>query len=162
MLLIGSRAIRYHFPEFREPVDWDLVGTTDDLRRLDRVLTRRETERRVPAERLFKAHYLYEGTRVEVANADLIPYWRRVCEVFEDAPTFDGGPLGTVRVASPDYLLLTKQCGLVYGIAHWHKNLEDVYYLRDRIPRISEEVAALWPLCVADSQRMFEAGHRRT
>lgn len=161
MLLIGSRAIRFHLPEFREPVDWDLVGDTEDIRRLDTVLERRDRERRIPAARLVKAHYEWERSLVEVANADRVPYWRRVLELFADAPTLDAGLLGTVRVASLDYLLLTKQCGLVYGIVHWHKNLEDVYFLREHVLAMPEAIAELWPLAVRDSARMFARGHRR-
>jgi len=161
MLLIGSRAIRYHFPEFRPPVDWDLVGTTREILHLDELLERHRPRRRTPLEQQDKAHFLHDGRLVEVANADRSAYWGRVYHTFEAAPVVDGGRLGELRLAPAAFLLLTKQCGLVYDIVHWHKNLEDVYFLRDRIPEMPESIAALWPDAVADSARMFERGHRR-
>lgn len=70
-------------------------------------------------------------------------------------------PIGTLAVPPAAYLMLTKHCGLIYRITHWHKNLEDLYYLRDRIPTVPEEVAALLPDCLADSRRMFAQSHLR-
>jgi hypothetical protein len=34
MLLIGSRAIRFHLPSFREPKDWDLIASEEELARV--------------------------------------------------------------------------------------------------------------------------------
>jgi hypothetical protein len=158
MLLIGSRAIVHHFPRFRPPRDWDLIGTDEDIARLDRALPR---SGRGHSQRRDKVHYLYDGVLVEVANASAVPYWARVCEAFADAPTMDEPVLGTLRIPHPGFLLITKHCGLVYRIAHWHKNLEDLYFLRDRIPTIPEPVAALLPHALADSRRMFAESHRR-
>lgn len=158
MLLIGSRAIRYHFPDFREPRDWDLIGTDEDIARLDRILERSPSDR----QRREKVHYRLGDVLVEVANASVLPYWKRVDETFRDAPTIEAPPFGTLRIPSASYLLLTKQCGLIYHIVHWHKNLEDFYYLRDRIPTIPDDVAALLPETLADSRRMFASGHLRS
>jgi hypothetical protein len=155
MLLIGSRAIVHHFPSFRPPRDWDLVGTDADIARLDRVLPR-ATRR---AQRPEKVHYVYRNVTVEVANASVLPYWATVSATFADAPSIMDPVLGAMRIPDPGFLLLTKQCGLVYRIAHWHKNLEDLYFLRDRIPTMPENVAALLPLALEDSRRMFGERH---
>lgn len=157
MLLIGSRAIRHHFPEFRPPRDWDLVGTDEDIERLDRALPRstRHTQRRE------KAHYVYGGALVEVVNASAVPYWATVSATFADAPAIEDPVLGVLRIPHPGFLLLTKHCGLIYRIVHWHKNLEDLYFLRDRIPSIPEHVAALLPHALGDSRRMFADNHDR-
>lgn len=44
MLLIGSQALRYYLPSFREPGDWDFIGTIDEVEafikaRKDKVLS---------------------------------------------------------------------------------------------------------------------------
>ena len=70
MLLISSRAIRYHFPDFREPRDWDLIGTDEDIARLDRILERSPSDR----QRREKVHYRLDDVLVEVANASVVPY----------------------------------------------------------------------------------------
>ena len=156
MLLIGSRAIRYYFPDFREPLDWDLVGTTEEIAALDRVLPRHDDGKRAD-----KAHFRYGRAVVEVANASLIPYWGLVLERFESAPVIHEPALGELRVAPAAYLMLTKHCGLIYPVLHWHKNLEDLYFLRERITHVPEDLAALIPETLADSKRMFIAMHER-
>ena len=155
MLLIGSRAIRHHFPEFRPPRDWDLVGTEADIARLDGLLPRSPLD--VPG--ATKTCYSYRGVLVEVANGTMIPYWDSVREAFASEPTIEDPVLGKLAIPPPGFLLLTKQCGLIYHIAHWHKNLEDLYFLRDRIPTIPERVAAFLPHALGDSRRMFAEGH---
>jgi hypothetical protein len=154
MLLIGSRAIRIHFPEFRAPRDWDLIGNEEEIAALDRVLPRTKSRQRPE-----KAHFDYGDVVVEVANATASPYWTTVRETFALEPAFDEPVLGTLHVAPPAYLLLTKQCGLIYQIFHWHKNLEDLYFLRDRVPEIPEHIATLLPGSVDDSRRMFARLH---
>jgi len=154
MLVIGSRAICYHFPDFRPPRDWDLVGTDEEIARLDRLLPRAWRPRSV-----HKAHFRLGQVLVEVANASTDEYWGKVLCQFQDEPTIEEPTLGTMHVAPAPYLLLTKHCGLIYRIAHWHKNLEDLYYLRERIPTIPDSIAALLPDALADSRRMFEKPH---
>ncbi len=158
MLLIGSRAIRHHFPEFRPPRDWDLVGSDEDIAHLDRMLPRSPLD----TSGLEKACFSYRGVLVEVANGSVVPYWARVCEALANEPTIEDPVLGKLAIAPPGFLLLTKQCGLIYHITHWHKNLEDLYFLRDRIPSIPEHVAALLPHALSDSRRMFVANHQST
>lgn len=156
MLLIGSRAILHHLPSFRPPRDWDLVGTSDEIARLDGSLTRSTHHTQRPD----KAFYFHQGNLVEVVNTDLVPYWAKVVRAFEDEPGVIRDPiLGELRIPPVGFLLLTKQCGLIYRIAHWHKNLEDLYFMRDRIPTIPPHAAALLPDALADSRRMFAESH---
>lgn len=156
MLLIGSRAIRHHFPDFRPPVDWDLVGTSEEIAALDQKLPRKEKRRRAE-----KAHYRYGDAMVEVANASAVPYWGRILDAFAAEPTLEEPTLGTLRIAPAGYLLLTKHCGLIYPVVHWHKNLEDLYFLRERVPHIPEHLAALIPETIDDSRRMFLSLHEK-
>ena len=168
MLLIGSRAIRFHLPGFREPRDWDLVATEEELARVAAALPAnqwphkegedpRPTNRGSDLKHLFR----YGENLVEVARASLIPYWEKVRTLFADAEVIVDPVLGELRIAPLDFLLLTKQCGLVYPIVHWHKNLADVYTLRDSLRSVSREVADLWPDCMEDSRRMFKETHAR-
>ncbi len=155
MLLIGSRAIRFYFPEFREPRDWDLVGTQTEID---------ELTQRLPLagpQRPDKAHFMCGDRLVEVGNASVLPYWAKILERFCDGPRLHDPELGSLVVAPAEYLLLTKHCGLVYRVVHWHKNLEDLYFLRDRITTIPAEVAELVADTVNDSARMFASSHGR-
>lgn len=157
MLLIGSRALRFHFPEFREPVDWDLVGSRSEAERLGKRLAPAET--RSDARGRGKLNFRYDGALVEFALTDQKPYWQKVVETFSDEPVMEDRVLGRMTIPPASFLMLTKQCGLIYRIGFWHKNLEDLYYLRNLIPEIPDRVAALLPAAQADSASMFAARH---
>ncbi len=156
MLLIGSRAIVLHFPDFRAPKDWDLIATPAEIDRLREVLEPLE----LPGGST-KPTFRYDGAMLEVASTGTSEYWAHVYDLFANEPQLDVPQLGRLRVAPAAYLLLTKQCGLVYHTAHWHKNLEDLYFLRDRIPVISDQISALLPLTLADSADMFGERHAK-
>lgn len=158
MLLIGSRAIRYHFPDFREPRDWDLIGTDEDIARFDRILPRSERH----AQRPDKTFYMYGDDMVEVANASVVPYWKTVCERFENGPVVEDPVLGALRIPSAAYLLATKQCGLIYRVHYWHKNLEDIFWLKARIHDVSEDAADLLELTYQDAKRLRAENHARS
>ena len=137
MLVFGSRALRYHFPQFREPKDWDLAGTHADMERLDQVLPRRGHQ--AP----HKAHFEYGGALVELDIAEECEFWARALHSFRDAPILDEPVLGPLRVPPPALTLVTKQCSLIYHVRHWHKNLEDLYQLQQWITEVPREVRDL-------------------
>jgi hypothetical protein len=153
MLVFGSRALRYHFPQFREPRDWDLAGTRADVERLDQVLPRRG--RQAP----YKAHFEYDSVTVEVDIAEERPFWTRAMHVFRDAPILEESVLGPLRVPPPAFLLFTKQCGLIYGVRHWHKNLEDIYQLQQWITEVPQEARDLLRAMQEDTRRMHGEAH---
>jgi hypothetical protein len=137
MLVYGSRALRYHFPQFRDPKDWDIVGTLADVERLDKVLPRRGSQDQ------YKVHFDYGSVMVEVDLAEEHPFWARALHLFRDAPILDEPVLGPLRVPPPALVLFTKQCGLIYGVLHWHKNLEDLYQLQQWITEVPPEAREL-------------------
>lgn len=155
MLLIGSRAIRHHLPSFRLPRDWDLIGTEAEIARLDGLLPRSTHHTSRPD----KTFFFYGGAMVEVANASIDAYWIDLLAAFAKEPFIEDPVLGRLVIPPLGYLLLTKQCGLIYRVLHWHKNLEDIYFIRDRVPTIPEKVAALIPDLLAHTRRMYAAKH---
>jgi hypothetical protein len=155
MLVFGSRALRYHFPQFRQPRDWDLAGTRADVERLEQVLPRRGHQA------AYKAHFQYDSTMVEVDIAEERPFWMHAMQVFRDAPILDEGVLGPLRVPPPAFMLVTKQCGIIYGIKHWHKNLEDLYQLQEWITDVPPEVRDLLRPLQEISRGMYAEAHAR-
>lgn len=155
MLVYGSRALRYHFPQFREPKDWDLVGTRADLERLDQVLPRRGNQSS------FKVHFDYHGVTVEVDIAEELPFWARALHLFRDAPILEDPVLGPLRVPPPALVLFTKQCGLIFGVVHWHKNLEDLYQLQEWITEVPPEARELLRSMQDHSRSLHGETHAR-
>jgi hypothetical protein len=155
MLVFGSRALRYHFPEFREPKDWDLAGTRADVERLDKVLPRRGHQ--AP----YKVHFDYDGVTVELDISEERQFWARALHLFRDAPVLDEPVLGPLRVPPPAFVLFTKQCGLIYGVIHWHKNLEDLYQLQQWITEVPPEARELLRPMQEHSRSMHGEAHAR-
>lgn len=155
MLVFGSRALRYHFSQFREPQDWDLAGTRADVERLDRALPRRGHQ--AP----HKAHFEYAATMVEVDIAEERPFWGRALHVFRNAPILDEPVLGPLRVPPPAFMLFTKQCGLIYGVKHWYKNLEDLYQLQEWVTDVPPEARDLLRPLQEHSRGMYGDAHAK-
>jgi hypothetical protein len=155
MLLHGSRAVRYHFPQYREPKDWDLVGTRADVEGLDRLLQRRGHQSQQ------KAHFEYNSAMVEVDIAEELPFWARALDAFRDAPILDEPVLGPLRVAPPAFILFTKQCSLIYPVTHWHKNLEDLYQLREWVTEVPPEARELQRATQEQSAGLHTEYHAR-
>jgi hypothetical protein len=155
MLVYGSRALRYHFPQFREPKDWDIVGTRADVERLDQLLPRHghQTEAKV--------HFEYDGVMVEVDIVEERPFWLRAMHLFRDAPILEDRVLGPLRVPPPAFMLFTKQCGLIYGVRHWHKNLADVYELQQWITEVPQEARDLLRPLQEISRIMYAEAHAK-
>jgi hypothetical protein len=155
MLVFGSRALRYHFPQFREPRDWDLAGTRADVERLDTILPRRGQQ--AP----YKAHFAYGAALIEVDISEERPFWARAMHVFRDAPILDEPVLGPLRVPPPAFLLFTKQCGLIYGVRHWYKNLEDLYQLQQWITEVPQQARDLLRIMQEDARSMHGETHAK-
>jgi hypothetical protein len=157
MLLFGSRAICYTIPEFRKPLDWDVVGTPEDLERLSKALPR-HTGKRPTAN---KTVFLYEGRPLELVIRQPGDYWSLVCEAFKDEPKIEVPILGELTIPPASYCLITKQISLIYRIHHWHKNLEDIYFLRNYIHEIPPHVEALFKATQQNSRDYFASAHTR-
>ncbi len=155
MLLLGSRAIRFHLPEFREPLDWDLVATKEELAELSTRLEPIPQVKALP----FKSDFGFEGRVVEVTNASAIPYWQKMLGLFGDQPVLTVNGLGSLHVPPLEYLMLAKHCSLIYRTVHWYKNIADLYYLRDRIPTVPDWIAALLKETLEDSRRIYKESH---
>jgi hypothetical protein len=155
MLVFGSRALRYHFPQFREPKDWDLAGTRAEVARLDQVLTRRGHQSQ------YKVHFEYNAVLVEVDIAEERPFWAEALHLYRDAPILDEPVLGPLRVPPPAFMLFTKQCGLIYGIKYWHKNLEDLYQLQEWVTEVPPEARDLLRPLQEISRSMYGEAHAR-
>jgi hypothetical protein len=157
MLLIGSRAIRVHFPEFRQPRDWDIVCTAEDIAALARKLPPVNEPPKAG-----KARFWMDGAIVEMISASASAYWHEVLTRFDGEPTIVHDVLGELALAPVPYIILSKQCALVYGGVHWHKNLEDLCFLWDRQPDMPEDYVALGAASIANSAEHFLATHTAT
>ncbi|MBX3182373.1 MAG: hypothetical protein KIT72_09010 [Polyangiaceae bacterium] len=161
MLVIGSRAVRHHFPEFRKPLDWDLVGTAEEVERLAGALEELPRAPKSAADVHQKRLFTYGGRLVEAIISDDDWYWEEVTQALAGGPRINEPLFGELRVAHPAYVLLTKHCTLAYPLYFWHKAVEDFYFLRDRIPAMPAHVAALAPATLEHARVMYKNFHEQ-
>lgn len=122
MLLIGSQAAKYHFPDFREPKDIDLIAFRDEVSSVF-----------APEETLDKYKFKVNDINVEVevaepGKASYLLYCSQKLNIGMDQ-TIPG--IGKVKVASPNALFLLKKSHLPFNI-HWNKNFFDYLFLKKK------------------------------
>ena len=157
MLLIGSRAIRIHIPKFREPVDWDLIGTEKDAEYLASVLPKKSRQK----DNLHKRYYSYKGAPVELVLTETFKIWQRITKILENEPTITEPVLGELIIPPASFLMLTKHCALGYPVANWHKNMAEVYLMRNYIPEIPERIAPVVALLQESCRTIYTDSHAR-
>ncbi len=138
MLLIGSRAARFHLPSFRDPLDWDFIAREQEISRFFEH----------PDLRLIKDHggkkfdFAYGRTYVEVEIA--FPGGSAE-SLLEESDGEIETPFGRVDVASLDALLLLKRSHV--GFRHmWGKHFGDYKNLQQAagcVPRRLEPILEL-------------------
>lgn len=157
MLLFGSRSLAYRVPGYRTPLDWDVIGTPEELERLDGLLPRYGGKKSTPQ----KAVFVYDDCPLEFIVYQPGDYWSKVVETFSDEPTVEVPVLGRLTIAPPEYSIISKQVMLIYRVHHWHKNIEDLYVLRNLIPTIPPHIEALLPLTRDHARDFYSENHKK-
>jgi hypothetical protein len=131
MLLIGSRAAKFHFRNFRRPHDWDFIGTTQEV---EDFLSQFQHERLSSHANKIRAKiFLKEGPRLfEFELTEMVPSSLSLLEEDNETEYFD--PLLNVsyNVASPETLFLLKKSHICFNI-HWRKSIIDYQFLYSRV-----------------------------
>lgn len=130
MLLIGSRAAKYHFPFSRKPKDYDFIASEVEVREFlshfkhqDVSTHPKKIRARVELDRPTSFEFELTDTG---ATASSICY-RRGHTDFEDSK------LNTsYQIASPKILFLLKKSHICFNI-HWKKNICDYLFLKERV-----------------------------
>lgn len=136
MILVGSRAIRLHCSEFRNPVDWDFVASRDEALQLFRQ-HRSSIAGFVPNKIGTKYQCrLTDGTRVELELQEEVPSAQVLASLpMDEVPVELLGSM-VVRLPSLSTLLLLKKSHLIIP-AHWWKNIADYHWLKGRVEQSS-------------------------
>lgn len=154
MLLIGSRAARLHFSDFRAAKDWDVVVDDHEYAELSRRLGLPLNE---PTGET--CMFRHQGSLYELKRARHRPLWSAVLdhepESSEGEFETDFPLLGHCRVASPPLLLILKQCFVAYPIHHWRKSLLDYHFLKERIHSVPPRVLELSRIALDEANERF-------
>lgn len=134
MLLIGSRAIKYWFPDFnRTPKDWDLIVSGCPEDKLKRV----EIDgQRVEMERSGSGNYLIEMYKGDTNNTV-------------------GTPVGTAKVVKIPELFLIKKSH-IYWPNKWSKHINDYHYLKSRLNGpITDDLKRFYEMRLRESEERY-------
>jgi hypothetical protein len=154
VLLIGSRAARIHFSDFRRALDWDVVVDDQEFAELSQRLGEPLREPR-------NGTYLYrfQGDIYEIKHSRHKPLWSAV---LDHAPDPSEGELmarfpvlGECRVASPPLLLVLKQCFVAYPALHWRKILLDYHFLKRRVEQVPLKMAEISRIARQDIRELY-------
>lgn len=131
MLLIGSRAAKFHFPNFRIPKDYDFIATSKEVDRFLKRFPHKDTSK----------HANKRRAQVEI-NDNIISFEFDLIETYpssnilfkcdRDYRSYDPVLGFSYRIASPETLFLLKKSHVVFNI-HWHKNIYDYLFLKDKV-----------------------------
>lgn len=147
MLLIGSRAARFHFKDFRAAKDWDAIAFEREVAPL------RARYAEVPSRGgSRKARFRFRGTVLEIDVADENPFLTAAME--ESAGTLKDPDLGAWTVASPALLLVLKMTLVAFPV-HWYKTLRDYHFLKARVPEIPPRLSELASVSAARDRAKF-------
>ena len=135
MFLFGSRAAKIWFSDFREPNDYDFIGTYDDFEKMKNHFSTfyRNCEfiDISPMKSKIIAGRGKEKIRIEFEIAE-----RDSARTMLDIPIYDDTKIVRLfgmlsSVASPTLLWLTKRSH-VYWKIHWEKSIEDLHWIKSR------------------------------
>jgi len=128
MLVVGSKALNYHFPEFqREVKDIDIIGTTDDINYLIKTLNPEkvlDNHNITTLLNIQNPNEFFNTKNVEILNSD------NSIALTEYIKYENNGNLGGLRYASPEVLLSLKKSHIHFPIK-FQKHIKDYNFLLD-------------------------------
>lgn len=137
MVVIGSRALKYWYPETREPKDYDVIGTTKELAQYvkDNYLRIKFCRLSRPGKTVIKLH---KGAFIEFeVQEDSCGFGscNEIAKASEGQPTVFYREINMNLVVCPPVLLLAiKKSHLSVPLKQWDKHMEDYHFLLQKVP----------------------------
>lgn len=131
MFLIGSRALKHHYSNAREPKDYDFIATEKEV---DQFLSRyqyKDTSKHYKKRRALidvnGKKISFEFDLVERSPSSKLIYNNSNSKIVEDTLLqLD------LRIATPETLFFIKKSHITFPI-HWWKNIYDYHFLWDKL-----------------------------
>lgn len=131
MLLIGSRAARFHFPSARKPRDFDFIATSEEVKEFLKNFSYKDTSKHA---KKIRAMVDLHGEKASF-EFDLTTSYRSSFILHECDRVFEkNDPVLGINyyVASPLTLYLLKRSHITFPI-HFEKNIEDFLFLKKKV-----------------------------
>ncbi len=145
MLLIGSRAAKFHLTDFRSPLDWDFIASEPELKRF----YDHPELKPVGNHDGVKRDFSFGRTFVEVEIATT----GSSCEaLFHEHEGATKTPFGTARVASLDALFLLKRSHVAFQ-RMWLKHFRDYRVLQEHVGSIPARLEPTLALRIKETKK---------
>lgn len=131
MLLIGSRAGKIHFPDYRQPHDYDFIASREEAHKFLENFEH-NIEPSHPKKIRAKVKLPRRAKTFEIEIAEEIPSSAALVDLNKNNFYEDKELRYSYNVASPETLFLLKKSHIPFNI-HWKKNIVDYLYLKSRI-----------------------------
>lgn len=131
MLLIGSRAVKYHYSDARNPNDYDFIATTKEtesfLKNFNWKDVSTHNKKKRALVKLNGKGKTFEFDLVEHYESSEIIYTKDSSRLYyDDELNF------AYKIANPKTLFLLKKSHITYNI-HWWKNIYDYLYVKSKL-----------------------------
>jgi hypothetical protein len=132
MIIIGSRAISFWYPDFREAKDWDIIARPSEILAWATEAKDSIVDMVSPHDKKVRFK-LKDGSRLEFETITPLSSNETLETQINALPySFKMDiPFGEANVPSPSILTLIKRSHLDWNV-HWRKNIEDYHWLKDR------------------------------
>jgi len=132
IILLGSRAARAWFSEFREPKDWDAVASVKTIFDWSQRNASAIRSLLPHSDRKLRCH-LHDGTQIEfeVLNDDPETSTGLLAGLVADFMPCAFPPDDVALATSPTVLWLTKKSHITFPI-RWQKNIADLHWLKSQ------------------------------
>ena len=131
MLLIGSRAAKFHYPSFRKPKDYDFIATRQEV---EAFLSRHKYVNNSSHDKKIRAKVFIDSRLIQFEFDIVDAYPSNLFLYTEDLNygTYNDQLRMSYGVASPKSLFAIKKSHIIFPV-HWHKNIIDYLYLKERV-----------------------------
>jgi hypothetical protein len=133
MIVIGSRAAKFFSHSLREPKDWDIIGSQEEIHTF--LKKHKDKIKYAFPSSPYKMQVLFDdGTKMEFESDD-IPSNKLIKEELNSDHHMDGFITfygETLKICPPIFLMLMKRALLNWPV-HWDKTIKDYHDLREQL-----------------------------
>lgn len=143
LILIGSRAAKFHFSNFRNPKDWDFITTRDEIEKFSSLnLVSKHSD---------KFTFKSDCGFVEIEFADQNS--SELISQFVDGEIET--PFGKASIASPDALFLLKQSHVCFSHM-WNKTFRDYKFFQNWLGCIPNSMKSILEMRIEETKKRLK------
>jgi len=135
LILIGSRAAQYHFPNFRKPKDYDFIATSAEVDNFLSKFKYKDTSKHANKRRaLIELNGIKQSFEFDLVEA--YPSNKLIYDNDFNYGKYDNELKCSYAIASISTLFMLKKCCIIFPI-HWEKNMKDFLFFQKHMLQLN-------------------------